>query len=350
MRFHEVPLQVHDHVADLVVGDAAVPKLGEVDLDAAGVVGEPRDLPDLLSRELAQPRRDVDVLPSYDDVHHGIPAASRCDPAVIGRVYAGSSPRTWGAVPGRGVRAAVTATTDVAPARRSASAAAAIVAPVVATSSTSRTRAGTAPCRASNCGPARRATAGRPVCGGPGRRRSVGRARSPSSLATERARTSAWSKPRACRRVVVVGAHVATPTSTSAPAATTSRAMRAASHGTVARVRQYLTRATSSRATPSYANGASHRSTPAGGGNAGGARNVRAHASQTGSAARPHPGHDAGNAASTSARHGFTIGTVPIGYDSYARCASQRRQASLRYASWQCATRPRTAGGGHLAR
>src|SRR5437868_4665691 len=82
--------------------------------------------------------------------------------------------------------------------------------------------------------------------------------------------------------------------------------MRAASQGTVARVRQYLTRATSSRATPSYANGASQRSTPDGGGSAGGARSVRAQASHTGSAGRPHPGHDAGNAASTSARQGFT--------------------------------------------
>jgi hypothetical protein len=55
MGLHEVPLQVHDHVADLVFGDAAVTKLGEVDLDAAGVVREPRDLPDLRSGELAQP-------------------------------------------------------------------------------------------------------------------------------------------------------------------------------------------------------------------------------------------------------------------------------------------------------
>ena len=228
----------------------------------------------------------------------------------------------------------MTATTDVAPARRSASAAAAIVAPVVATSSTRSTRSGTTPWRASNWGPARRATAGRPVCGGPGRRRSIGRALSPSSLATARARISAWSNPRACRRGVVVGAHVATPTSMSAPAATTSRAMRAASQGTVARVRQYLTRATSSRATPSYANGASQRSMPGGGGDAGGARSVRAQALHTGSAARPHPGHDAGNAASTSARHGFTTGPYRWGTTPTPT---------------RCAARPRTEGGARLA-
>ena len=49
--------------------DTAVPKLGEVDLDSAGVVGELRDLADLLAGELAQPRRYVDVLPAHDDVH-----------------------------------------------------------------------------------------------------------------------------------------------------------------------------------------------------------------------------------------------------------------------------------------
>src|SRR5260370_28659750 len=123
---HEVPFQVHDHVADLVVGDAAVPKLGEVDLDPPGVVCEPRDLPDLVLGELAEPRRDLDVLPPHDNVHHGIPAASRRDPAAIRRVYAGWSGRTRAAAPGRSVRAAVTAITEATPARRSASAPAAM--------------------------------------------------------------------------------------------------------------------------------------------------------------------------------------------------------------------------------
>ena len=218
-----------------------------------------------------------------------------------------------------------------------------MVAPVVATSSTSRTRAGSAPWRTSKRGPARRAAAGRPVCAGPGRRRRVGRARSPNSRATARARTSAWSNPRTCRRALVVGVQVATSTATSAPAATTSRAMRAASQGTVARVRQYLTRATSSRATPSYANGASQRSTPAGGGSAGGARSVRAQASHTGSAGRPHPGHDAGNAASTSARQGFTQSPL------VAVAAGPYRRGTTPTAMPRCATPPRTEGGGRRA-
>src|SRR3979411_586259 len=146
---HEVPFQMHDHVADLVVGDAAVPKLGEVDLDPPGVLSEPLDLPHLHLGELAQPRRDLDVFPSHDDVHHGIPAVLRRDPAAIGRVYAGWSGRTRGAVPGRGVRAAVTAITEFTPARRRAAGGAAMVAPGVATSSTSSTRAGGAPRRTS---------------------------------------------------------------------------------------------------------------------------------------------------------------------------------------------------------
>ena len=127
--------------------------------------------------------------------------------------------------------------------------------------------------RASNCGPARRAAAGRPVCGGPRRRAAADAARSPSSLATARARSSAWSNPRACRR----GRGRRSPCHDARRPCRRRQRRRAepcasASQGTVARVRQYLTRATSSRATPSYANGASHRSTPAGGGDAGGAR------------------------------------------------------------------------------
>src|SRR5207245_3553167 len=112
------------------------------------------DLPDLLPGELAQPRRNLDVFPSHDDVHHGIPAVLRRDPAAIGRVYAGWSGRTRGAVPGRGVRAAVTAITEFTPARRRASAAAAMVAPVGATSSTRRTRTAGQPRRPAKRGQA----------------------------------------------------------------------------------------------------------------------------------------------------------------------------------------------------
>src|SRR5262245_24114763 len=161
VRLHEVPLQLHDHVAHLVVGHPSVAKLREVDLDPAGVVRVPGDLADLLAGELAEPRRNVDVLASHDDVHHGIPAFSRRDPAAIGRVYAGFFEYTRGAVPGRGVRAAVTAMTEVTPARRGAPAAAAIVAPVVETWSAGNTRPGRAPGRGSDCGPARRSAAGR---------------------------------------------------------------------------------------------------------------------------------------------------------------------------------------------
>src|SRR5712692_10545926 len=68
VRLHEVALQVHEDFTHLIVGDATVAQLGEVDLDAAGVVGELRDLGELLSSELAKLGRDVDVLPSDHDV------------------------------------------------------------------------------------------------------------------------------------------------------------------------------------------------------------------------------------------------------------------------------------------
>ena len=54
MRLHEVLLQVDGDLAQLRLGDAAVLLLGEVDLDAPGVVGELRDARHLLA---CRPRR-----------------------------------------------------------------------------------------------------------------------------------------------------------------------------------------------------------------------------------------------------------------------------------------------------
>ena len=148
--------------------------------------------------------------------------------------------------PGAGVRAAVSAMTRDAPPWRRARAAADKVAPVVATSSTIRTEPVTMP-RAVKAGPSRRALAGRSVCAGPSPRRSNGRAGRCSCRATARASSSAWSKPRARRRAVVVGAHV----TTSGSGGPTSGAIASASQPVAACRRRYFTRATSSRATPS---------------------------------------------------------------------------------------------------
>jgi len=81
VRLHEVALQVDDDVAHLVVGDTAIAELGEVDFDAAGVVGELGDLVELLACELVQPGT-LAVMPSLLDnspntvaecIEHGIP-------------------------------------------------------------------------------------------------------------------------------------------------------------------------------------------------------------------------------------------------------------------------------------
>ena len=154
-------------------------------------------------------------------------------------------------------------------------------------------------CRASvgEAWPARRAAAGKPVCGGPGARLSrlsTGRRR---RRASARASNSAGSNPRARRWTGVVGAHVITAPSISGKEATAS-AIRAASQGTTARTLRYLTRATSSRAAPSYANGAHQASTPTGGATRGAAPSAAAHAGHSGRAPRagwPQPGHASGN-------------------------------------------------------
>ncbi len=70
-----------------------------------------------------------------------------------------------------------------------------------------------------------------------------------------------------------------------------------------ARALRYFTRATSSRATPSYANATARRSRPGGVASAGAGRNVVMHVAQIGSAAAPHPGHDPGSSVSVRARN-----------------------------------------------
>lgn len=215
-----------------------------------------------------------------------------------------STGQDGGGVRGGGVRAAVSATTRIAPAARSAPAADASVAPVVATSSITSTVAKPgAGRRATKRGPRRRASAPSPVWGGPGRRSRRPTHRVVSCRATARASSSAGSNPRPRRRSRLVGAQVTTAGTT--PSRSNAVAIATANHGTTARTLRYLTRATSSRATPSYAKAEHQASTPAGGGAAGGGRRCSAQRAHTGAAGVPHPGHRSGNRApSTPAPYG----------------------------------------------
>ena len=69
VRLHEVLLQVHGDLAQLTIGDTRVLQLGEVDLDAARVVGEASKTGHLLLRERLQASRDRSVLATNHDVH-----------------------------------------------------------------------------------------------------------------------------------------------------------------------------------------------------------------------------------------------------------------------------------------
>ena len=199
--------------------------------------------------------------------------------------------------PGRGVRAAVTATTDVAPA-------------VGALGRGGERRAGGGHVVDDKHPSRDDAVPGVELrAGATGHRRSSGLRRSPppsqqrtrrgppSSLATARASISAWSSPRACRRGVVAGAHV--DHVDRARRQHDGRAIASRASGDGARVRRYLTRATSSRATPVVRE---RRHPPVD------ARRWRRRAAPSRSEPRTAdtrfaraaaPGHDAGNAAST---------------------------------------------------
>jgi len=192
----------------------------------------------------------------------------------------------------------VAANTALAPAPRNARAPAARVPPVVATSSTRSTVAPATRRNARSRGPARRACASSPVWAGPGDRCNVATARTPMMRATARARSSPWSTPCARRRASLAGAHVTR--SIAAGATPTAAASSWATHATNRRSLRYLARATSSRATPSYEKHAAHHSTGGGGGATGAGASVVEHRAHTNAPRRPHPGHRAGNTASSA--------------------------------------------------
>ena len=135
---------------------------------------------------------------------------------------------------------------------------------------------------------------------------------SPRQRAVARASSSAWSNPRLLRRAGVVGTQVTTGAAVSNPDA--DSASTTASQSSAERALRYFKRATNSRATPSYANAATHSSIPNGGGASGAGASVAAHRSQTGSLAVPQPGQAAGNSnPPIPARHPFHVCTVSCG-------------------------------------
>ncbi len=114
------------------------------------------------------------------------------------------------ALPGRGVRAAVIATTRTTPPTRRADAAAVSVARSGRDVVDEEHGVSTTARELVEAWPDRHATAGRPVCGGPGDRVSRPRTGRRSRRATARASSSAGSKPLARRCTGVVGAQVTT--------------------------------------------------------------------------------------------------------------------------------------------
>ena len=98
---------------------------------------------------------------------------------------------------------------------------------------------------------------------------------------------------RRARRLALAGTHV---TVSIAIGALAQRAASCSpSQRTAMRSLRYFTRATSSRATPSYANAAVDQAMPTSAGANGAARIDAAHDRHTGSARRPQPGHRPGS-------------------------------------------------------
>ena len=242
VRLHEMALEVDGDLAELRLGEAAVLLLGEVDLDAPGVVGELGDAGHLLPRHRFEAGRHRTVLAPDHDVHRAPPRVRRC----ASRTRHESTGHDGG-----GVRAAVSATTSCASATRSARAA----------GGERRARRRDVVDHAARAGgaPDARRSAGRDggrrrpsrSAAGPGSRsrspttRSAAAAAPPPGPGARRDRS-----PRRRRRSRLVGAQVTSVGPRPRSAAATST-MASASHGTTARTLRYFTRATSSRATPS---------------------------------------------------------------------------------------------------
>ncbi len=253
---HEMVREVHEDLARARVAGTAGLVHAVVDVDPAHVVRVLADAVQLLQGDRPERRVDLYVLAENDDVHvlpielfpieEGGPQAGR-----VAGVYAAP----LATAPGRGVRAIVAATTDCGiRGPCSARAAAANVPPVVATSSTTRIVAPRRSRRAPRSfGPSRRARASRPVCGGTGLAAQARRRRRPQRLrATARARSSPWSTPCARMRCALAGAHVTRSNGSGADCTATART-RPRRGTRKRRSFRYLARATSSRATPSYA-------------------------------------------------------------------------------------------------
>ena len=281
VRLHEVTLEVHGDLAELARVDARGVHLGEVDLDAARVVREASDLRDLVAGEILQPGRHRAVLASNDDVHLHLASVSDGDRArAVGEVYASACQ----AIPGGGVRAAVTATT------------------MVRARDTQRGR-----------GRGERGTGGGDVVdeqharGRTAReRRSAGRRAAPPRQARSAAdrvvgragahtgrRNSRATAPREdLRRIEAAraaalhrGGRPGDGGGLEPVGASAASAIAAASHGTTARALRYFTRATSSRPTPSVREGGRPRVDT--GGRRGGVRGTRGRRRTGRRAARP---------------------------------------------------------------
>jgi len=190
------------------------------------------------------------------------------------------------------------------------------------TSSTTSTRrpAPTEPGRASSGGPSARSAALRPVCAGPGPRMSNERTGRWSRRPTARASSSAWSNPRSRRRPVLVGSQHTTSGSGAAP---TRPAMPSASHATEARASRYLSRATTSRAAPSYVSSARASSTPSGNGTRPAGRISAMHAEHGDAPRRRQIGQAGGNSTPANLR------TTCDSHDRYASARMRGRRPAI---------------------
>ena len=268
-----------------------------VDVDAADVVRVLADPFQLLQRDRSECRIDLYVLTEDDDVHV-LPIEfldARIPVGVFGVYAAGPRP-----APGRGVRAIVAANTACAPRR-------------VQRPGRGRERsagrgdvvddedgcAGDAPDRSQGAGRA----------GGCARRVRSARTRryAPGTASTAHAARSAPPRGRAAHRdrhpgrgcaAALAGAQV---TRSIGAGARCDRPRELAARRRTRKRRslRYLARATSSRATPSYAKHAVHHSTGGGGGPAGAGAQASPRTQRTRARPRrPHPGQRAGSTAS----------------------------------------------------